>query len=100
MLTAHQMFLPKHVTSNYLQSLQVLLSTGKCCLESELNGHELPSVRSKSETLSFLHFINFINKLIFDDQIGAGSRLWCVDKILCGYEKRCNLLLEISRRCR
>ena len=50
MLTAHQMFLPKHVTSNYLQSLQVLLSTGKCCLESELNGHELPSVRSKSET--------------------------------------------------
>ena len=51
-------------------------------------------------TLSFLHFINFINKLIFDDQIGAGSRLWCVDKVLCGYEKRCNLLLEVSWRCR
>ena len=56
MLTAHQMFLPKHVTSNYLQSLQVLLSTGKCCLESELNVHELPSVRSKLLNFEFLTF--------------------------------------------
>ena len=64
---------------------------------------ERTSVWIESETFQLWvisYFINYKIQFIFDDQIGAGSRLWCVDKILCGYEKRCNLLLEISRRCR
>ena len=62
MLTAHQMFLPKLVTSNYLQSLQVLLSTGKCCLESELSGHQF------GQNLKLFNFELFYTTIVFYKQ--------------------------------